>query len=236
MKKSLMILGNALIVLTVLVLIVVYVSSEQKRTFLSQTEAFENMTVAMESVTTNYLVGEQQVCNSWANYINANDLTAEEAVAFVRDAFSTPDVMAHILFTEDRGLIGLSTDARANSADDYTVSYQNISIFGDGFDELFRKNSAVNVTQAYTNPVNAIQSIAFCCPVRLKNEQTGQPRPAVLLRIIPVSAFEKKWVFPTEDYKNAEIALIDHDGDSRIPISMNSINPTTAQPHLCWRI
>ena len=71
----------------------------------------------------------------------------------------------------------------------------------------------VNVTRAYTNPVNAIQSIAFCCPITLNNAQTGLPQSAVLLRVVPVSSFEKKWVFPTDEYKAAEISLIDSAGD-----------------------
>jgi signal transduction histidine kinase/CheY-like chemotaxis protein len=76
-----------------------------------------------------------------------------------------------------------------------------------GMEELLQHDDMVNVTRAYTNPVNAIQSIAFCCPVTLKEGQ------AVLLRIIPVSSFEKKWVFPTDEYKDAEISLINTAGD-----------------------
>ena len=213
MKKSLMILGNVIIILAILAFVMLYVSSEQQRMTASKTEAFENMTVAMESVTTNYLVGEQQVCNSWANYINANNLTAEEAIAFVRESVSAPNVMAHILFVEDQGLSGLSTAAKAGNPEDFTVSYKNISFFSNGFAEFLRENSTANVTRAYTNPANAIQSIAFCCPVTIWDAQSGQPVSAVLLRIIPVSAFEQKWVFPTEDYKKAEISLIDTAGD-----------------------
>ena len=59
-----MLLGNIVIVIVILILTIFYVSSEHKRLFLTQTEAFKNMTVAMESVTTNYLLGEQEVCNS----------------------------------------------------------------------------------------------------------------------------------------------------------------------------
>ena len=78
MKRILMILGNVLIVTIILVLVLVYVNAEQKRILASQTESFENMTIAMENVTTNYLVGEQQVCNTWANYINSSSLTADQ--------------------------------------------------------------------------------------------------------------------------------------------------------------
>ncbi len=213
MKKNLMILGNALIVIMILFMIALYVRIEQKNNLSSQTEAFGNMTVAMENMTTNYLVGEQQVCNSWASYINSKDMTAEEAIAFVRDSISAPDVMAHILFTEDQELTGVSTAAKSTAAEDYSVSYRNISTFSSGFYEFLENSGSVSVTRAYTNPVNAIQSLAFCCPIELKSQELEQAQKAVLLRIIPVSSFEKKWSFPSDDYKHAEIALIDGAGD-----------------------
>ena len=207
MKKNLMILGNALIVVVIIGLTLLFVSNEHKRIYSAETEAFENMTLAMENVTTNYLLGEQQVCRSWANYINANDMTAEEAIDFVRKSITSPEITAHILFADGQELTGLSSSSRPSRPDDYTVTYGNISAFGMGVDELMHQDDMVNVTRAYTNPVNAIQSIAFCCPITIKG------RSAVLLRIIPVSTFEKKWVFPTDEYKDAEISLIDTAGD-----------------------
>ena len=212
MKKNWMLIGNIVIVLTILALIVFYVGNEQERMLASKMEAFGNMTEAMEHVTTNYLVGEQQVCNSWANYINANDLSAQQAIAFVRDAITSPEIMAHILFPDGDALTGLSTATRGPAGDD-TVSYRNIASFTAELEEHLRQNGAVSVTRAYTNPVNAIQSIAFCSTVTVRRDAAGQPEQAVLLRIIPVSTFEKKWSFPTDDYKNAEISLIDTAGN-----------------------
>lgn len=188
-----MVLGNILIILAILAFISLYVNGERQKMIVSKTEAFENMTVAMENVTTNYLIGEQQVCRSWANYINANSLTAEEAISFVRDSVATPEVMAHILFVQSQGLSGFSTAARAGDPDNFSVSYNNISIFTNGFDDFLSENSTVNVTRAYTNPINAIQSISFCCPITLRDPQNDQPIEAILLRIVPVSAFEQKW-------------------------------------------
>ncbi len=242
MKKTLILIGNILIVVLLLILTLFHVSNEQKRNFSTKTVAFENMTVAMENVATNYLRGEEEVCKSWANHINANRMTAEEAISFVRSSISVPDVMAHILFEGGQGLTGLSTAAHVRNAKDYTVSYQNISNFAGGLGKLVKKSNTVNVTRAYTNPINAIQSIAFYCPIELKNAKTGEPQSAVLLRIIPVSSFEKKWVFPTEDYKNAEVSLIDAVGDYIIKghlfknsnfyefyQSYNSANPTAVE-------
>ena len=213
MKKTLMILGNVLIVTVILIFVSVYIDAEQKRILASQTESFESMTVAMENVTTNYLVGEQQVCNTWANYINSRNMTAEEAIGFVRDSITSAEIMAHILVSDGQKVSGLSTKARPQNPDDYSVSYENVSLYSQGFDELLREEATVNVTRIYTNPINAIQSIAFCNPITLKDAKSGAALPAVLLRVIPVSSFEKKWAFPTEEYKNAEIALIDAAGD-----------------------
>ena len=213
MKKGMMIIGNIVIFIAILAFVLLDVESERQRMLTSKTEAFENMTVAMESVTTNYLLGEQQVCNSWANYINANPMTEEEAIAYVRDSVSTSGVMAHVLFLENGEFSGLSTMASAVTPDNYAVSYKNVAIFNNGFDDLFSENGTVNVTRAYTNPINAIQSIAFCCLIHVRDSQSGQMREAALLRIIPVSAFEKRWAFPTKDYQNAEISLIDVSGD-----------------------
>ncbi len=213
MKKILMILGNVLIVTVILIFVSVYIDAEQKRILASQTESFESMTVAMENVTTNYLVGEQQVCNTWANYINSRNMTAEEAIGFVRDSITSAEIMAHILVSDGQKVSGLSTKARPQNPDDYSVSYENVSLYSQGFDELLREEATVNVTRIYTNPINAIQSIAFCNPITLKDAKSGAALPAVLLRVIPVSSFEKKWAFPTEEYKNAEIALIDAAGD-----------------------
>ena len=83
MKRIPIILGNALIVLATLAFVVIYAGNQQRRMRETQTEAFINMTVAMEHVTTNYLIGEQRVCDSWAKHINTSGMTAEEAVAFL---------------------------------------------------------------------------------------------------------------------------------------------------------
>ncbi len=123
MMKTLTLMGNILIVALILVLTLLHVNSEQKRSLSAKTAAFANMTVAMENVATNYLLGEEQVCQSWANHINANRMTTEEAISFVRSSIASPGVMAHILFEGKQGLTGLSTAAHSRNAENYTVSY-----------------------------------------------------------------------------------------------------------------
>ena len=139
MKRIVMLLGNIAIVLFILGLTLFYVSNEHKRMYSVQAEEFQNMTVAMESVTTNYVLGEQQVCKSWANYINSGDMTAEEAMVYLRRTIAAPEVSAHILFMGDDELSGLSTASRSEGNDDYTVSYKNVSAFDGGVDTFLNE-------------------------------------------------------------------------------------------------
>ena len=208
MKRSFIVLGNILIVIAILAAVVSYVGQQRDNNLTAQREAFENMTVAMENVTTNYLIGEQRVCESWANYINSRQLSGEEAINHVRDSLTSKEIMAHILYTDGAYLSGFSTSAGATG---YEVSYENVNVFTSSIDELINNDDAVNVTRAYTNPVNAVQSIAFCRPLTLV--ENGEQRKAILLRIVPVSSFEQKWAFPTEMYHDAEISLVDSEGN-----------------------
>ena len=206
MRKGLIVLGNVLIVAAILLFVTLYARNMRERNLQERTEAFESMTVAMEQVTANYLIGEQRVCDSWANSINKNPMTGEAAIAFVRNAVTADDIMAHILYTDGDVLTGLST--APNASGDYTVTYD-----GDlsNLDGLFQLDRTVNVTRAYNNPIGRVKSIAFCRAVSLHEE--GRERPAVLMRIIHVAAFQEKCKFPTDDYANAQIALINTEGD-----------------------
>ena len=80
--------------------------------------------------------------------------------------------MAHILTDDGQGLSGLST-AEAPGSADHAVSYRNIDIFSGGMEAFLQEGSTVKVTRAYTNPVNALQSIAFCSPLTLRDGETG---------------------------------------------------------------
>ena len=213
MRKNVMFLGNVSIVLLILGLTIFYMGGEHRKLVRTQTEAFNNMTQAMESVTVNYLLGEQHICKSWATYINSSDMTIDAAIDYVRSSIFSSDITAHILLIEEKELSGLSTAPRAGKPDDYSVSYDNVTASRSSLETLLSKNNPLHVTRAYTNPVNAIQSVAFCCPVTLRSKDTGTPVSAALLRVVPVSSFESKWVFPTDEYKNAEISLINTSGD-----------------------
>ena len=210
MKKAYIVIVNVVIMITILIFVVLYSGYESKISYQRQIEHFENTTVAMEQVTANYLEGEQRICDVWAHYINSADMTIEEATGYIRDSHVLANTSAHLISLHS--LEGLSTRPRLGTEDDYEVSYERLGLLGDAgwIDEI---GKSVNITRAYTNPMNGEQSLAFCNIITLYDAESGLPEDAVLLRVVPVSALEQKWIFPQSTFANTELSVIDADGD-----------------------
>ena len=210
MKKSWVTIVNVFIMIAMVVFVVLYSGFEKRETIRRQTEHFENTTITMEQVTENYLEGEQRICDVWARYINSENMTIGEAISFIRISHVLPNASAHIVYLDT--LSGLSTRSRQDDAADFTVSYKQIG-FLDDVTWIADIGEAINITRSYTNPVNGEQSIAFCNYITLHDEKTGKAQNAVLLRVLPVTELEQKWIFPQEEFEEAELSMIDADGD-----------------------
>ncbi len=210
MKKIWIIVVNVFIIAALLAFIVIYSHYASSNEAHRQIEHFENATISMERVTENYLEGEQRICDVWARYINSNDMTIEEAVSFIRISHVLANASAHIVY--DDTLSGLSTRARYAGSDDYSVSYSRTALLSD-VSWIHGIGESINISRSYTNPVNGEQSIAFCNSITLHDPETGDLRKAILLRVLPLSELEGKWVFPHEEFETAELSMIDADGD-----------------------
>ncbi len=210
MKKTWVVIVNVLIMIAMLTFVVLYSTFENRDTTQRQIEHFENTTITMEHVTENYLKGEQRICDVWARYINSEEMTIEEAVSFIRISHVLPNASAHIVYLDT--LSGLSTRARRDNPDDYTVSYERIDLLNN-VNWISDMGESINISRSYTNPINGEQSIAFCNLISLQDSETGNPQNAVLLRVLPVAELEQKWVFPQEEFENVELSMIDADGD-----------------------
>ena len=210
MKKTLVIIVNVFIMIAMLILVVLYSNIQSKNTVQRQIEHFENTTIAMERVTENYLEGEQRICDVWAHYINSRNMTIDEAVSFIRISHVLPNASAHIVFLDS--LSGLSSKARQDAPGDYSVSYARMSLLDD-VRWISDIGGSINISRAYTNPVNGEQSLAFCNFITLYDSDTNAPKDAILLRVLPLSELEQKWIFPQEEYENAELSMINADGN-----------------------
>ena len=210
MKKIVTIIVNVIIIAAMLIFVVLYSRFENTDSYRRQIEHFESTTVTMEKVTENYLEGEQQICDVWAHYINSEHMTMEEAVAFIRASHVLENTSAHLISLDTS--TGLSTRPKQGTADDYTVSYKQIALLKN-VDWINEIGESINITRAYTNPMNGEQSLAFCNLVMLNDLESDSPEAAVLLRVIPISELEQKWVFPQTELVNAELSMINANGD-----------------------
>ena len=206
LKISWIVIANIALMGAILAFVALYSSYERKENYRNQVEHFVNSTIAMEQVTGNYLEGEQGICDNWAQYINSRELTLEEAADFVRATHAKSDTSAHLIDTET--LTGFSTQPVANSADNYEVSYKRMDLLGDG-SWIADLGTAINITRTYTNPLTGEQSLAFCNRITVKDAETGEMKQAYLLRVVPISNLQEKWVFPQEAYENEDISIID---------------------------
>ena len=141
-------------------------------------------------------------------------MTADEAISYIRKAKISPEISGHLIFIDDGSMAGISTSASSIDPSDYFVNYSHIDIFDNL--EISNVTGAVNLTRAYTNPLNGVQSIAFLNNIKILDSNTGDIRYALIIRVVPVSGLEQKLVFLKGEYENVEISLIDWDGDYMI--------------------
>ena len=208
MKRIWIIIVNVVIMILMLIFVALYTYFDNSNTIKRQIEHFENTTVTMEHVTENYLEGEQRICDVWANHINNNNMTIEEAISFIRDSHVLKNTSAHIVYLDS--LSGLSTRSSISAELDYSVSYSRMELLND-LSWIYPIGESINVSRAYTNPLNGEQSIAFCNFINLNDGIND--RDAILLRILPISELKEKWVFPQEEFEKAELSIIDSNGD-----------------------
>ena len=209
-KRVFIIIFNVIIIAAILGFVVFYAGFASRDSYRRQVEYFENSTVTMEKVTANYMEGEQRVCDVWARYIENSAMTMEEATGYIRSSHVLTNTSAHIVFLDT--LTGLSTRPRQGTADDYNVSYERVDLLNNvnWGDEI---GDSIKITRAYTNPMNGEQSLAFCNKITLRDTDGNKSRAAILLRVISISELEQKWIFAQTELVNAELSMIDADGD-----------------------
>ena len=210
LKTSWVVMANVALITALLVFVALFSGHERQENYRHQVEHYVNTTVAMERVTENYMLGEQEICDNWAHYINSRDLTLEDAAAYVRVTHVREAISAHLIDAET--LEGWSTRPKLNTEEDYAVSYARLGLIGDGA-WISDPGTAISISRTYTNPMNGEQSLAFCNRITVWDAETAEKRPAYLLRIVPTSELVKKWVFPQETYKHEEFSMIDAEGN-----------------------
>jgi len=210
MKKVFVIIVNIGIMAAILTFVILYSGFASRDSYRVQIEHFVNSTVAVEQVTENYMEGEQNICDVWARYICGKTMTMEEATTYIRSSHVLPNASAHLIYSDT--LTGLSTRPRQGTKDDYDVSYQRVNVLED-INLNSEIGEQINITRAYTNPMNGEHSLAFCNKITLYDPESKTSKAAILLRVIPISELEQKWIYPQTGFENGELSMINVDGD-----------------------
>ncbi|WP_156093002.1 response regulator [Lachnospira multipara] len=219
MKRRYIIITNILIVGLILFIIVKYANDRALESNRALVASFEKMTITTEQIIDNYLEDEQHLCDIWSNYINSladagNPMTIEEAVSYIRKVKISSEISGHLIYIDDGSLLGISTSPSTTNSNNYQVDYSHIPIF-DNFD-IKNVDGKVNLTRAYTNPLNGVQSIAFLNNVKILDKEKGVIRDGLIIRVVPVSRLEQKLIFLKGEYEKVEISIIDWDGNYMI--------------------
>lgn len=232
LKKRYIVIINILIVGLVLFIIAKYANDRATESNRSSIASFEKMTTTTEQIIANYLEDEQHLCDIWANYINRSaeagePMTVDEAISYIRKAKISPEISGHLIYTDDGSMAGISTTAASTDPSDYSVNYSHIDVLDHL--EVSDGDGVVNLTRAYTNPQNGVQSIAFLNNVQVLDSDTGAMRQGLIIRVVPVSRLEQKLVFLKGEYERQFLVKKSKDLNMPFPdfvdIYMSDIKP-----------
>ena len=197
---------NCIIVFVVAVAVIFYVRINGQNTLMANEQSFQDTTIILEEIASNYLEDSQKVCDLWASYLKDNPMSMEEAVSYLKQASVSEDTSAQIIWKED--MTGLASDGKAANPSDNSLDYSK-----DKLKVLFEDlgtDKEINITPRYSDPLTGAYVVAFYNEVTLYEE--GQTKEAILLYVVPVSLLEEHWTFPTEYGDEEAVALIDQDG------------------------
>ena len=199
------ILINVLFVLGLLITEWQYIRLSNNRARESNLDLFNDTNTALANTTNNYLTGESHLCRSWAQHLNNNVQTMDDAVDFVRGSIVDSTIMGHVIYKSD--LKGYSTREKADQPGTYTVDYSSLGNLFSSYQE------GMNITPSYVNPINGSRSLAFYTGIKLVDpEDASKQVDAYLLRVVLLNNFKTRWTFPSGSFDHLEVAIIDREG------------------------
>ena len=226
-EKLLLVLCNAVLLLAVLFFAVEYSAKVRLDQEQTARDTFCATVETMKQLSIRYLDSEKHYVSDWVSYIEQQDMTEDEALAYLRAANSRADRYAHIVDMDTyEARSASSVDSEGNDTVD---AYQrfvmsdstNMELFVDNMQRMFQGQNAV--LGKYRIRENQTTVISVGEPVTLRMAD-GSHKAYLLLRAIPVDSMKKNWIFPTE-YEAAEIGLITKNYDYVIQAnSMRSEN------------
>lgn len=210
------ILVNAVLILGAILFSVVYSNEMKKERAKLAADNFCATVETMKRTAGNYLQTEKNYVQSWQTYIERNDMTMEEALAYIREVNTQTDRYAHIVDMDTYE----AHSTYLKGGDDSVTCYRKFKREKTQANEEFLRTmkrmfsgnaSQLSVLGKYRINEMQITAISVGTKVTLYTDQ-GKTKDYLLLRVIPLESMRDIWVFPL-DYASAEVGMITGKGD-----------------------
>lgn len=213
MKKILLIVLNIIVLMTALCTSVAYSRNLRNEKTEIKKEAFEKNMDSMKQISHSSLDSECGFVSNWANFLTINDITVDEAMRFLSEVNTNPEVSAQIIDMDTcSGKVSLSGwEESEYPAVDYSNAEKEVL---DKLDDVYRCCKGMrhmHITRTYINPWDGTEIVGVCRNVKLLDDN-GENKNYILIRAVPEAVLKKQWVFPV-GYEQAEVALIKRNGD-----------------------
>lgn len=226
-KKMMILLCNVLLVVATLISVLLYSSHLEKQQQQTKLDSFISAVESMKQISENYLATEEIFAKNWANYIENNNMSMDEALNYIKLANTQSDRFAHIVDMDTFEAYSTNKVNGSNYVNCYkymkTEDIKVHTIFISNMEHMFSDNyDDVSVLGKYR--VNEMQVTVISVGTRVTLRTDDGHKDYLLLRIIPLESMKKIWIFPLQ-YSSAEVGIITNDGSYVIPsASMKSEN------------
>ena len=225
LSRTLLIFCNIVLMTGALLFAALYSNRVRRQQAEMELDSFQTTVESMKQVSANYLNAERKYAQDWAAYIEAQDMTEDEALAYIRASNTQADRSANIvdMDTYEARSSFIQSDGSDSVSVYQTFSSEGWELFLTIMQDIYNGNGQSTVLGRYRIRESQFMVVSVGTRVRLR-EADGSHKDYLLLRVIPVDSMKKIWIFPLE-YTNAEIGLITSHCDYVIPsASMRSEN------------
>ncbi len=206
---------NIILIVAAITFSLIYSTNLKKRQEDAALDTFFATVESMKQISYNYLQMELGYARDWAKYIDAHDMTIDEAIDYINSANNQNDRYAHIVNMNtyeaystykknNNGKLEFYQTVKNEESDYNTIFLENMS-------QMFSVSEGINILGKYRPDDTQMNVVSVGTRVALDSGD-GNKYDYLLLRVIPVESIRNVWVFPVE-YKSAEVGIITKTGD-----------------------
>lgn len=225
--KYVLVMVNIILILAAITFSWFYSRNLKQKQEQAKLDAFCSAIDSMKQISDNYLRMELGYAKDWAKYINQEEMTIEEALAYINKSNHQEERYAHIVDMDTFQ----AYSSYAHNGSNVVSCYQDFKdktdetyqLFIETMRKMFLTENDFSLLGKYRADDTQTNVVSVGTRITLKDGKSGK-KDYLLLCVIPVESIRKIWVFPTE-YMSAEVGIITKSGAYVVPSkSMKSLS------------